>query len=354
MNLRELSKLLGLSQTTVSRALNNYPEVSEVTRKRVKDAARRHAYAPNRWAKGLATGRPNAIAHVVPVDSTHEMVNPVFADFISGAIEVYTSHGYEMILSLIRAGDGPRIYRDLAARHSVGGLIVHAPMRDDTRLAMLDEIGTPYVVHGRISGARRPYNWIDMDNRRAYRRAAEELIGLGHERIALINGRAGMDFAVRREEGMREALAAAGLPVDRALIAGDEMTEQFGYEAAMRMLEARRPPTAFIISSLVSAIGTRRACEALGLKPGRDISIISHDDDLSYFRHDGAQPYFTSVRSPIREHGTQAALMLLRAIETPQEAPLQTLIEAELIPGRSTAPPPKSSPPEPPAPNLAS
>ena len=85
MNLKELASKLGLSPTTVSRALNGYPEVNEETRARVLAAANRHNYRPNTRAIRLATGRAMAIGHVVPVSSKHEMVNPVFADFIAGA-----------------------------------------------------------------------------------------------------------------------------------------------------------------------------------------------------------------------------------------------------------------------------
>jgi LacI family transcriptional regulator len=87
MNLKELALKLGLSPTTVSRALNGYPEVNEVTRERVVAAAKRHNYRPNTRAIRLATGRAMAIGHVIPVASKHEMVNPIFADFIAGAGE---------------------------------------------------------------------------------------------------------------------------------------------------------------------------------------------------------------------------------------------------------------------------
>ena len=85
MNLKMLAAHLGLSQTTVSRALNGYPEVSEATRQRVVEAAQRLNYAPNQRAKGLATGRAMAIGHVIPVSKQHEMMNPVFGDFVAGA-----------------------------------------------------------------------------------------------------------------------------------------------------------------------------------------------------------------------------------------------------------------------------
>ena len=101
MNLKELSEKLGLSQTTVSRALNGYPEVSEATRLRIQAAARQFNYIPSARAKGLATGKALTIGHVIPVSSKHEMMNPIFGDFIAGAGETCAQNGYEIIISVL-------------------------------------------------------------------------------------------------------------------------------------------------------------------------------------------------------------------------------------------------------------
>ena len=82
MNLKTLAETLKLSQTTVSRALNGYSDVSESTRARVQQAAAQHDYRPSMRAKSLATGRAMTIGHVIPVTSGHEMVNPVFGDLL--------------------------------------------------------------------------------------------------------------------------------------------------------------------------------------------------------------------------------------------------------------------------------
>ena len=112
MNLKELSRELGLSPTTVSRALNGYPEVSEATRRRVVEAAGRLNYRPNMRARSLATGRAMAIGHVIPLSSRHEMMNPIFADFIAGAGEIYARNGYDMLLSIVqRRRRAPRLPR---------------------------------------------------------------------------------------------------------------------------------------------------------------------------------------------------------------------------------------------------
>ena len=95
MNLKELAESLGLSQTTVSRALNGYPEVNELTRKRVSDAASENNYRPNVRATGLATGRSMAIGHVIPIASGNDVVNPIFGEFVAGASRTYSKHREE-------------------------------------------------------------------------------------------------------------------------------------------------------------------------------------------------------------------------------------------------------------------
>lgn len=343
MNLKELSETLGLSQTTVSRALNGYPEVSEKTRAKVLAAAAAHNYRPNMRAKGLATGRTMSIGHVIPISTKHEIVNPIFADFLAGAGEAYSRAGYDMLLSLAADDEQDRVFREMAAKQNVDGLIVHAPLVSDPRIPLLRDIGLPFVVHGRSSNETGPYCWLDINNRRAFARATGFLCDLGHHRIALINGLEHMDFALRRRNGYETALGNRGISVDPALMCSGEMTEINGHHAARQMLDLPDPPTAFLVSSMISALGVRRAIEERGLVMGQDVSVITHDDDLSYFKNsDGIDvPIFTATRSSVRQAGRIAAEMLLDQIDNANQEPATTLLEAELTLGRSTAPAPR-------------
>ncbi|ETX27522.1 LacI family DNA-binding transcriptional regulator [Roseivivax isoporae] len=341
MNLRELAKHLNLSQTTVSRALNGYPEVKEATRLRVEAAARQFNYTPNMRARGLATGRAMCIGHVMPISKKHEMVNPVFGDFITGASEAYVEAGYDLLLTLVPDAEEAHHYRNMKAKGNVDGIIVHGPLMADRRIALLQEIGLPFVVHGRASDMPADYAWLDMNNRRAFDRATELLIELGHRRIGLVNGLEHMDFAHRRREGFLAALMRHGLEVNPAHLRAGEMTEALGYGAASDMLKQPDPPTAFLSSSMVTAMGIWRALGDRGLRLGRDVSLITHDDDLGYLKNGHDVPTFTATRAPVRDMGRRAAEMLLEMIRDPSCGPLQTLMEAELILGRSTGPAPR-------------
>ena len=340
MNLKELAQKLNLSPTTVSRALNGYPEVNDATRDRIMAAAKRYNYRPNTRAIRLATGRAMAVGHVIPLATKNEIVNPIFADFIAGAGEVYAQNGYDMLLSVVPDDNVEAAYRDLKSRGAVDGVIIQAPRDDETRIATLLQIGLPFVSHGRASKVEQDYCWVDVNNRRAFLRAAEFLLDLGHRRIGLVNGTEHMDFAIRRRAGYVEALTARGLAIDPTLMTSEDMTEHSGYRAASRMLQAESPPTAFLAASMLSGMGVRRAIEARGLKMGRDVSVIIFDDELSYLKNGEDVPIFTATRSSVRDAGRIAAQMLLDHIANPDAPPTHRLLEADLILGQSTGPAP--------------
>ncbi|WP_321832754.1 LacI family DNA-binding transcriptional regulator [Thalassovita sp.] len=340
MNLKQLAEELGLSQTTVSRALNGYPEVSEGTRRRVQEAAEQHNYRPNTRAKGLATGRSMMIGHVIPASTQHEMVNPVFGDFVAGASIACAKRGYDMMFTRVDDGDEEAAYRSLMGKGSVDGVILQGPKIHDSRIALLNRIGLPFAVHGRSSDVTDSYNWVDVNNTSAFRRATEFLIDLGHRRIALINGLESMDFAKRRRDGYTSALEAAGIKVDPNLMSSEEMTEVSGHHQTRDLLESETPPTAILAASMISALGVRRAIEEAGLKMGKDISVIAHDDDLSYLKNGQDVPIFTATRSSVRNAGSILAEILIDSIATPLSPPRHQLLEAELVVGRSTGPAP--------------
>jgi len=340
ISLRDLARHLDLSPTTVSRALNGYPEVNATTRARVAELAAELGYRPNNRARSLATGRAMAVGHVVPVAAKTEIVNPIFGDFIAGAGEVYSKADYDLLMSVVGEGEELQAYRDLKARGSVDGVILHGPRRGDPRPRLLHDLGLPYVVHGRVTDEPLPYSWVDVNNRRAFHRATQFLIGLGHRRIGLVNGSEDMDFALRRRAGFESALSEAGLEANPHWMFSGEMSEANGHDAARRWLAMTPRPTALVVSSIVGAIGVRRAADEAGLRLGRDISVMIFDDDVSYLRNGAEVPLFTAMRSSVREAGRLAARMLLDLIADPDSAPRSLLLEADLVLGLSTGPAP--------------
>ena len=341
MNLKELAASLNLSQTTVSRALNGYPEVRAETRARVEAAAKAAQYQPNTRARRLATGRSMTIGHVIPLSDQHQMVNPIFSDFLAGAGETYAREGYDLLLSIVPPGEVDAAYHKLARNGSVDGLMLQGPRIEDPRIATLQEIGLPFLVHGRSANPEE-YSWLDVENRAAFHQATDLLLDLGHRRIALLNGMEEFDFAHRRRIGFERALRARGLAADPSLMAADEMTEDFGYRSARAMMSAEAPPTAYLTSSILVAFGVRRAATEAGLVLGRDVSVVTHDDGLSYLQNEGGRPAFTATRSSIQKAGRRAAEILIDLARNPAADPVQELWPVELTLGQSTGPAPQN------------
>ncbi|NRA55417.1 MAG: LacI family DNA-binding transcriptional regulator [Gammaproteobacteria bacterium] len=342
MNLKQFSEILKLSQTTVSRALNGFPEVSEKTRNRVLSAAAQYNYHPNTQAKSLATGRSMAIGHVLPINK-QEIINPIFADFIAGTGEILSRSGYHMAVTVVEDEGEEAAYRNMASNKSVDGVILHGPKENDSRITLLQELGIPFLVHGRAQNTEQAYSWFDINNRRAFKNATELLLKLGHQRIALLNGLEYMDFAVRRRQGYEQALNLAGIPTDTTIMRSEQMMEPYGYHATLEIMQQPNPPTAFLVSSVITAMGVQRALLKLGLRLAEDVSIVIHDDQLSFLPADEVNPLFTASRSSIKEAGKRCAQMLLEQINNPNSPPLTELWEAELVIGESTGPAPQTN-----------
>lgn len=346
MNLKQLSELLGLSQTTVSRALNGYPEVSEKTRKRVEQAAALHNYAPSQSAQGLATGKSRAIGHVLPL-AKHRMINPHFADFVAGAGEAYSSAGYDIVMAVVEPDDELSTYRRLARTNRVDGFVIQAPLVKEKRIDLCRSLGLPFVVHGRLPeldsidlSSPQPFTWLDVQNQSGFRRATDYLLDLGHRRIALLNGMEHMNFARMRRLGFEDAMAARNVPVDSELMLSEEMIEPYGFRAAEKLmsLPKGKRPTAFLCSSRMIASGVQVALSEMDLKLGKDVSLVTFDDRLSAYGTIHDVPRFTSLRSSIFDAGKRVAELVTEAVENPDTPNKGVLWDAELVLGRSTGP----------------
>ncbi|MCX5579153.1 substrate-binding domain-containing protein [Kaistia terrae] len=340
MRLKELALHLGLSQTTVSRALNGYPEVNAETRRRVLDAARHYDYRPNASARRLATGRSNAIGIVLPTDR-NMLLDPHYVEFQAGLGERLMKDEIDIVLSPSRAGDELATYRRMAISSRVDAVILSSPTFNDPRIALLTELGLPFVVHGR-SECPIPHAWLDIDNEGAFRHATKHLLDLGHRRIGLINGETRQTFAVDRERGLRQALADHGVAVNESLIAEGIMTDETGYRITARFLAQSPRPTALLVSSMMMSLGALRAIRSAGLELGRDISMIAHDDVIPFLNPDAMVPTMSTTRSSIRAAGTRVAELLMEIIaEGRAPTSIHELWPVDLVVRASTGPAPR-------------
>jgi LacI family transcriptional regulator len=336
MKLKDLAEELGLSQTTVSRALNGYPEVNEATRRRVLDAARHHEYRPNPSARRLATGRAGAVGAVLQTDR-NLLLDPHYVEFLAGLGEALAQHEIDIVLSPTRGGDEMASYRKIAGGTRVDALVISSPAIEDARIPLLAKLGMPFILHGRTQ-ADAPHAWLDIDNEGAFRHAANHLLDLGHTRIALINGSRKLTYALHRDRGFRGALGARGVTVDERMVGEGAMTDEVGFRFAERYLAMKPRPTAMLVSSMMMALGAFRAIRSAGLELGRDVSMIAHDDVFPFLNPDRMVPTLATTRSSIRAAGTRVAELALELLAGRAPDSIHELWSVDLVVRGSTGP----------------
>jgi LacI family transcriptional regulator len=328
MKLKEFAQQIGLSPTTVSRALSGYPEVSEATRTRVLQEAARLGYRPNINAVRLATGRAGAIGVVMTKTGDYQ-----FSEFMSGMADRLSGEDIDMLITPMAehdTGDEIQLYRRLAESRRVDAVVIHSPRPRDPRIALLSQLKLPFIVHGR-SSTGVPHAWLDIDNEGAIRRSTEHLLDLGHRRIALLNGREGLTFTLHRLAGYTEALRGRGIDFDPKLVTHGDFTDEIGFHFARAALEQRPRPTAFVAGSMMTALGVYRAARTRNLIIGQDISVIAHDDVFPYLTAENMTPSLSTTRSSIRAAGSRITDLLLQILAGREATDVRELWPVELI-----------------------
>lgn len=338
MNLKELSQHLGLSKTTVSRALNGFSDVNEATRLRVIEAARRFDYTPNASARRLATGRSGAFGVVIP-GGGGDIADPLFSEFLAGLAD--GAGRCERDLYVNATFDGEEAgYRRLARARAVDVMILANLRVEDLRIRLLSHLGLQVVAYGRTAGTL-DYAHLDLDHEGGVRRAVDLLVGLGHRSIALVNGAADLSASEQRLAGWHESLSRHGLAPAPGLLLAGPATEDRGYRETRRLLASDNPPSAFYCASMFLASGCCRAIRDSGLAIGTDISVIAHDDGLAAIRPESFEPALTTTFSPIRSAGVRIAELAAALADGAEPTDLAEVWPVDLIFRDSAQAPPR-------------
>ncbi len=275
MSLKALATSLGLSKTTVSRALDGYDDVAAATRERVKAAAQAMNYSPNPVARRLSRGSSETVALVVPGDPG-KFYEPVLVDMLAGLGETLAGHGYQLVLMTARPGEEEeKVYRRLMSARLADAAILVRTRVEDPRIAFLAENNFPFVTLGR-SESPHSFAFIDGDAETAFMQATKRLIARGHRRIALMATSPQFSFAGYRRAGWEKAMAEAGLATDAVFECAP--TEEGGVAAAGEMLARAADVTALVCMTDRIAIGAMSAMRRAGVKPGSDVAVIGHDN----------------------------------------------------------------------------
>lgn len=326
----DVARLAGVSTATVSRALNGTGQISPATSAAIDAAVRQLGYRPNTVARSLVTKSTQTIALLLP-----DIANPFYAELVSGIQQRALAAGSTMLLCTTE-GDPEREeqYLSLLRAKQVDGVLVDGLVLPPERIAGFVRDGLPIVCLDRdIDSTSVPL--VQVDNRLGARLATEHLLSLGHTRIAHVAGAPGLRISDERVEGYRDALAAAGVDDDPALVAVGAFTEQGGYEA-MRALLAASELTAVFAANDLSALGVMHAVAESGRRVPDDVSVVGFDD-LRLAGH--TTPPLTTIHQPAFEIAQRATQLLLDLAGGGEVEQRLHLLEPELVVRGSTARP---------------
>lgn len=336
MSLSKLATSLGLSVTTVSRALGGYSDVAETTRRRVIEEAERIGYRPNAVARRLRGGRSDAVGIVLPT-GPGQLGEPFFLRLIAAIGPRLAQAGLDLIVSSARGGPEELVlYRQFVENRRVDAMIVARTRLDDERVNYLKASGLPFVTHGRTRAGGHAS--VDIDGAKAFEEATQRLLTFGHRRIGFIGAPLEYGFGFFREAGWREALARAGAAPGPSRFA--EPSEENGHRLAHDLLAAAERPTALLCATDRLAVGALHALGDLGLRAGHDVSIIGYDN--SPIADYVATP-LTSFDPNIEGAAARMLDMLLAQLAGRDGAAMTELRSATLVPRRSDGPVPTDS-----------
>ncbi|MBN8533552.1 MAG: substrate-binding domain-containing protein [Rhizobiales bacterium] len=330
MTLRALATRLGLSITTVSRALDGYEDVAHGTRVRVREAADEMGYRPNPVARRLRKGTADAIALVMPTEPGR-FFQPAFGELLAVIGERLAAVQLDFTLMAARPGpDEAAVYTRIVEGKRADACLLLRTRRQDERVAYLAESGFPFLCFGRTE-TTRPYAFVDGAMEEGFDELTTRLINQGRRRFAHLAGPSNLTYSALRAKGFTRALAQAGLPAGR--IVETIATEEGGYQAARILLSQSERPDAIICATDHMALGAYRAIGEIGARIGADIAVTGHDNLAAAAFTD---PPLTTMEPPIREAGLSIAEKLIALIGGAKPADLQEVMPLRQLPRASS------------------
>jgi LacI family transcriptional regulator len=328
VTIKDVASRAGVSVATVSKVINNRYGVAEDTFARVQAVIDELGYETSLVAQSLRSHQTNVIGILV------EDLEPFSTELLKGAARAFHGTGYELVVYTASglgqdANGWERRYLSRISGTLTDGVILIAPTVVDAPHA-----GPLVAVDPHLGASHLPT--IDADNLKGARLATEYLIGLGHRRIAFLAGRQDLESSRLREQGYRDALTAAGIPVDPALIQGGEFKPDLSARAAGRLLSLDPRPTAVFAANDLSALATVREANSRGLIVPDDLSVVGFDNIPESALN---SPPLTTVDQFVQRMGFEAVRMLIGLVRGETTDPAKITLPTELVIRASCAPP---------------
>ena len=307
-SIKEVASLAGVALSSVSRVLNDHPDVSERMREKVLRAVDELGYEPDLLASSLRSGRTHTVGFIIA-----DIVNPLFASILRGAERELRDAGYAVLLAHsegdpARDAESARLFR----RRRVDGLLLSLTDEEwgDTHAELRDN-DIPIVLLDREVADGSAWSAVMADHRTGLRRATEHLIDLDHRDIRLITGQQTSRPARERAVGFRDAYERRGITVADGAVVHGNFSAVFGGRAIDEMVGRSELPTALIAGGNLILTGIIAALRRHDIRIGRDIALITCDDiPLAEFH----EPAISVVARDTEQMGVLAAQMLLELL----------------------------------------
>lgn len=332
VTVHDVARAAGVSVGTVSRVVNGAPTVKPAARERVNRSIADLGWSPSVAAQAMRGASTRMVGFIFS-----DIRNPLYSAMVKGAEDVLTVHGY---LLMVASSDGlperEMALIDLFARRKAAGLLFtiedegHAAVK---RSLMASRIPT-VLLERELTPAMAA---VGADHYAGTRQAVEYLLGMGHQRIALISGGRANRVGRDRLRGFVDAHSAAGVPLDEQLLRLESFSSEYAFRQTQLLLGLREPPTALIAAGMHLISGVLPAVRMKGLRIPQDLSlIVSNDSPLAQL----ATPAISVIRYDAYSLGREAAQLLLHQLKsTKDRLALRVEVPTEFLPRESCAPP---------------
>lgn len=326
-SIREVAKRLGISITTVSRALDGYSDVAEETRQLVIKTAQEMGYVPNRAARQLRRQRSDTIGYILPAWEP-QFADPFFSEFISGLGDEAASNNLDLLVSTAAPeSDSERQgYERWVLGRKVDGIVLNRMRLHDWRVQYLVQTSLPFVSLER-SLDQSEHASVEVDSLTGFKKIMAYLTGKGHRRIAYIGGPKELKIQADRFKGYKNGLEDAGIAFNPDLVVEGDTTRAGGYQAAQRLLTLKPIPTAITCINDLSAIGVLHAAKDRGLVVGHELAVSGFDGIVE---SEHTSPPLTTLNQPLYKIACNLVKMLVASIQNQPLENRRMLVQPEL------------------------
>ncbi len=333
VTIKDVSKRSGFSITTVSKALNDYSDISDKTKKKILDLCEEMGYVPNLSARSLVSKKSYTIGIIFEEITGIGLQHPLFSKILESFKSRVESQGYDIMFLSNSIGKEHGGYLEHSKRKQVEAILVLCTDFESDEIRKLSKSEIPIsVIDYSFAGVSN----VTSNNKRGVHQAVKHLVDLGHKKVAHIYGGLYLDIGKRRKEYFEDSMAKFGLEVKpEYLVSGEFFSKEDGYNAMNHLLELKNPPTAVFCASDMIAIGAMQAIKEAGFSVPEDFSLVGFDGiDLGQL----ISPRLTTIRQDTYKMGQLSANQILQMINDKSHRQIRETITVDtfVIDGETT------------------